>query len=129
MHPRSIYRIEVFNNIKILIYSCFSLNIYRSAFQRFNMVLGQIEANLLPFPRWPKALQCLQRHPESMETFLDVWLESLKCFSWLFLNMALTSVLSPLYFSGAFVHGTSEVFGLHQIYILIFDEDLHFGID
>lgn len=43
--------------------------------------------------------------------------------------MALSSGLSFLYFSGAFVRGASGLFGFNQIYIPALDEDLHFGID
>ena len=43
--------------------------------------------------------------------------------------MALGCALSFLYSSGAFVRGTSDLFGLQQIYSLIFSVDLHFGID
>lgn len=38
-------------------------------------------------------------------------------------------LLSSLYFSGDFVFATRDLFGLQQIYILIFNEDLHFETD
>lgn len=109
-------------------HSCFSLNIYRRAFQRLNIVSGQIEADLLPSLGLSRALQCLQRN--ILRAWKPSWmygLNHLNVFPGL-QKLILKYGLS-LCSSGAFVCTTSDLFGLQQIHFLIINEDLHFGFD